>query len=357
MPSPILAKALKAGDTIAFVSLSLRVNDVFPLAVTRAITLFEDKGYKVKVFFTKDEGIRSSINNRLAEFKAAFLDPEVSAIICTIGGGSFTELLPALVSNKDLIAGIRKDPKIVVGFSDNTGLHWFLHACTGLRSFYGPTAIPELGVADSIEDETSPLAFCAKHLFKAISVAEPLGDLPRSVTYAPKHPPFFGNPFSTDKQELSPAPKWKWLRQGKAQGRLFGGCLNVMVTLNGIPSVRPDWSDRIVFFETSAHEGNDVDDVRAYLGHLIAGGVFDKAAGVVIGRPYNYDTDEAQQQYENVLTELLCNDSSVQGDNKFPILFNVDVGHTTPMVTLPMDAMASLDSEADTFSILESGVK
>jgi muramoyltetrapeptide carboxypeptidase LdcA involved in peptidoglycan recycling len=35
----------------------------------------------------------------------------------------------------------------------------------------------------------------------------------------------------------------------------------------------------------------------------------------------------------------------------------VDIGHTVPMVTLPYDALAELDSENGTFAVLESGVE
>lgn len=356
MLPPVLAKTLKAGDTIAFVSLSLRLNEVFPDPITRAKAVFEKRGYKVKIFFSQDEGIRSSVDNRLAEFRAAFLDPNISAIVCTIGGGSFTELLPSIMFDNDLRQGIRENPKIVVGLSDMTGLHWFLHARTGLRSFYGPSAIPELGTTDEQNDDTSPLAFCIRNLFKAISNTEPLGDIPRSLTYAPKDPAFFSNPSSTEKQVLSQAPKWQWLRQGRGRGRLFGGCLTIMARLNGIPAIRPDWSNRVVFFETMASDAEDPDVVRTGLADLIAAGVFDEAAGLIIGRPCRYDSEEDRENFSKIITELLCNKSLVRGKNDFPILLNVDIGHTTPMVTLPLDAMVSLDSSTDTFAVLESGV-
>lgn len=206
MSSPALAKALKPGETIAFVSLSARLNEVLPAAISRAAAVLSNRGYKVRTFFTPDTGIQSSITNWLSEFRLAFLDPTISAIICTIGGGSFTELLPALMADTEMQASIRANPKIVVGYSDMTGLHWFLHAFTGLRTFYGPSAIPELGTADSVDDEASPLAFCIRTLFDMISKPKPLGDVPRSLIYAPKLPAFFGDPTSTEIQKVIPAP-------------------------------------------------------------------------------------------------------------------------------------------------------
>lgn len=358
MPST-LAKALQPGDTIAFVSLSGRLNDIFPDAIARASSLFESYGYKVRVLFTprEDPGVQTGIADRLSELRAALVDPTITAVVCTIGGETFTELLPGLVADSALQKHIRENPKIVVGYSDNTGLHWFLQALTGLRTFYGPTAIPELGTADARDDQTTPLAFCIQNLFKAITKAEPLGKIPRSSMYAPDHPSFFQDPKSVQVQTVAPSPAWQWLRPGKAEGRLFGGLLGAVVRLNGVRAIAPDWHGRIIFLETAASEADDIGAVRTALADLLAQGVFDEAAGLVVGRPYGYDSDEARKEYADTITGLLCDTRHGRiAENKFPILFNVDIGHTTPMVTLPFDALAVLDSENDQFEVLEAGV-
>ena len=359
MPSPIIPKALKPSATIAFISPSARLNDELPDVMTRASTVLTDRGYKVRTFFTPDTGIQASISNRLTEMRSAFSDPTISAIICTIGGTSFTELLPALISDTELHDTIRTDPKIVIGYSDITGLHWFLYAMTGLRTFYGPGAIPELGAANSVDDETEPLAFCVRHLFQAIEKPEPIGDIARSPTYAAKLAPFFWDPTSTKPPDLAPAPAWTWLRRGKkARGRLFGGCLTVVARLHGVSAIIPDWRGRIVFLETATGDddesGNPIERVRAGFADMIAQGVFEDAAGLVVGRPFGYNTDERREEYAGVIKGLLC--EGRPAEKQFPILFNVDFGHSTPMVTLPFDALAELDPENDRFTILEPAV-
>lgn len=359
-PSRILAKALQPGDTVAFVSLSARLNGIFPEPIKRASSLFESHGYKVRVFFTPNEnsGIQSGIADRLSELRVALVDPTISAVICTIGGETFTELLPALVADSELQEQVRANPKVVVGYSDNTGLHWFLHALTGLRTFYGPTAIPELGTADSQDDQATPLAFCVSSLFKAITKAEPLGKIPRSSFYAPDHPAFFQDSQSLEVQKVVSSPAWAWLRPGRARGRLFGGLLGTVVRLNGVRALAPDWRGRIIFLETAVSEADDIGAVRTAFADLVAQGVFDSAAGLVVGRPFGYDSDEARNEYAEVITSLLCDASHGPiAENRFPILFNVDIGHTTPMVTLPFDALAVLDSESDQFEVLEAGVE
>lgn len=364
MPSPIVPPPLQPGQTIAFVSPSARLNNILPTALARAKDLFTSQGYHVRELFTPDTGIQSSIANRLSELRTALTDPSISAVVCTIGGPSFTELLPALLADTDLHAAVRAHPKVVVGYSDITGLHWFLHATTGLRTFYGPCPLPELcepRASDPEDHESSALAFCVRHLFRAITDPTPIGDIARSPTYAPDPAVVFNEPESLARPRLAPtAPgAWTWLRPGKAQGRLFGGCLTVMARLGGVRGVVPDWKGRIVFFETAMGDdevsGNPLGRVRAAVADLIAQGVFDDAAGLVVGRPFGYDSPKARAQYAGVITGLLC--EGPMAEREFPILFNVDIGHTTPMVTLPFDALAELDSERDRFRILDSALE
>ncbi|KAL6850741.1 hypothetical protein ACO1O0_007866 [Amphichorda felina] len=358
MGPTIMPKALQPGDTIAFISPSARFNNVYPDVMTRATALLKARGYNIRTFFSEDTGIQSSISNRLSEIRAAFSDKESSAIICTIGGTTFTELLPALIADTELHGIIRENPKIVVGYSDISGLHWFLHALTGLRTFYGPGAIPELGTVGFVDETTSPLAFCETNLFRAIASREPLGEIPRSVTYAPRLPHFAQEPASTKPTPVAPTPPWTWLRRGRAQGRLFGGCLTVIARLQGVRAIVPDWSGKIVFVETAIADdedsGNPPSRVQAALADLIAGGVFEEAAGLVVGRPFGYDSEKERQQYADIITGLFC--EGRLAEKKFPILFGVDIGHTTPMVTLPYDALAELDSERDSFAVIEPGV-
>ncbi|KAM7185601.1 Peptidase family S66 [Naviculisporaceae sp. PSN 640] len=373
--------ALKPGDTIAFLSPSARLNCKLPLFVARATALLEHYGYIVLPIYTPESSkagdvvgsIQSSIATRLSEIRDAFTGPS-KAIICTIGGTTFTELLPALLADKELQQHIRNNPKIVVGYSDITGLHWFLHATTGLCTFYGPGVIPELGLPDNVNDNPDgPLAFCLDNLFRAIEVDSSadcpsrgsrigVGDVPRSKAYYPRTVPF-DQPDRISLPDTLSTPKWTWLRPGNRTGRLFGGCLTVVARLGGIRAIVPDWRGRIVFLETAMGEGdnlekgNPIERVRAGFADLIAQGVFDEAAGLVVGRPFGYNTPARRQMYMDVITGLFCEKGSpLAQSNPFPILFGVDFGHTIPMVTLRYDAQALLNSERDKFAILETGV-
>ncbi|KAI1323861.1 peptidase family S66 [Xylariaceae sp. FL0255] len=368
--TPIRPPALKPGDTIAIISPSMRLNISNANDIKRAKSLLSSKGYQVREIFKPEEPtIQSCISSRLSEFRGAFMSPDISAVICTIGGTTFTELLPALLADKELHAAIRAHPKVVVGSSDITGVHWFLNAVAGLRTFYGPGIIPELGEPVEFEphhgdpkadgEEASTLDFTVRNFLKAVATTEPIGDVQRAMFYAPYALPSWTEPTSPaaalDPGPRAPNPGWLWLRhgRGRVEGRLFGGCITVMARLAGVRAIVPDWKGRIVFIETATE--NPLERVQAGIADLIAQGVFDDAAGVVVGRPHGYDEPERREAYINVVRSLLC-EGRLGEKTDFPVLFGVDFGHTTPMVTLPYDAVAMMDGANDRFAIVESGV-
>jgi muramoyltetrapeptide carboxypeptidase LdcA involved in peptidoglycan recycling len=57
-----------------------------------------------------------------------------------------------------------------------------------------------------------------------------------------------------------------------------------------------------------------------------------------------------------LLKTLRCEGRFATVENQFPVLHDVNIGHTTPMVTLPFDALAAHGSESGHFTLLWSGV-
>ncbi|KAK1708950.1 LD-carboxypeptidase [Colletotrichum lupini] len=397
-PPPLIPKSLPPNAKIALISPSFRVNTLIPTALARAQTLLSSLGYTITTIFQPDgedldpvlsagEPIPAGIRNRLAELRAAFADPTVDMVLCTVGGSTATELIPYLVADVDLQNLIRENPKIFVGYSDITVLHWCLRALTGLRTFYGPCAVSELGEAvtsttasvssfdfsqehtenNKTEDDGYLQDFHLAHLLQVlgtpITTTTPV-PIPRSTYYAPITCPYFLSPStrtSTTPRTLLPSPSWIWLRRApRTQGRLFGGCLTVVARIQGIAHISPSWKDKIMFLESATAEadmtkGNPLARIRSAFADLAARGVFDEIAGLVIGRAYGYNTEQERAEYAAVIQGLLCK-GRLGASTSFPILMNVDIGHTAPIVTLPMDALAVLDSEKDEFSIAEAVV-
>lgn len=202
-----------------------------------------------------------------------------------------------------------------------------------------------------------PDPFTVDHFFAAVTGEGIAGkQVPYSTQFVHDALPFFDEKNGEDTQEvrrLLPTPPPKFLRSGKARGPIFGGCLRKLVALTGSPYLSHSMhKGAILFLEISQGEDGPMPlyRVRADLVDLINTGLFDDIVGLVFGRTYLYD-EKLTAQLESLLAEL------VDGNGfKWPVLTGVDIGHTSPMITVPFGAEALLDSEAETFSFLEDGV-
>ena len=342
---PIIPKMLQKGDTIAFISPSARLNLLLPAPLQRAKAFIEGLGYHVKVIFNSREpaNLHESMLQRCEEIHEAFRDTSIKAIICNVGGSHANELLRHLDYQL-----IKSHPKIFCGYSDITLLHYAILSQTGLQTFYGPTTFTDFA------DVPTPFQFTIDQFLHVLqsSAGKAIGHVPRSPEYAEDLPDFFfGNQYSQKARGLSPSPAWRWLREGSATGRILGGCLPSLLRLTGTP-FWPAHRGCILFLETPM--GEDMKDpfslekTRSCMADLVNAGVIDEIRGLVVGRPYGYD-EKMREEFAQLIADQ-CYGAT------FPILLNVDIGHTAPILTLPINAMVCIDSSKDEFSILEPSV-
>jgi muramoyltetrapeptide carboxypeptidase len=146
-----------------------------------------------------------------------------------------------------------------------------------------------------------------------------------------------------------PTDSTKVLRAGRAEGRLIGGCLSVVIAAIGTKN-EIDTRDSILILE-------DVDEKPYRIDRMITqlkqAGKFEGVRGVVFGEMLNC-VQHLNQGYtlEEVLMDLL-------GDFAFPILYGFATGHTSrPNVIVPFGVRARLDlaSSAPLFELLEPAV-
>jgi muramoyltetrapeptide carboxypeptidase LdcA involved in peptidoglycan recycling len=338
-----LPSALRKGDTIAFISPSGRLNDAVTDRVSRAKTCLERLGCSLEIIFSSPlpKPFKDAVQQRCEELHTAFRTPSIKAIICTIGGLSSNERLRHL--DYDLI---RANPKIFVGYSDITLLHYALFTQANLRTFYGPAAITQFG------EFPQPLAFSLDHFMHVLTEPRIVGLVPRSTEWTQEFLEWASPASGTRARLLTPNPGWKWLRPGRAEGRIFGGCLPSILQLRGT-KFEPSYEGRILILETpdwdAPSRGTPLAFVRSYIADLVNAGIMGAIAGLVVGRPYMYDEDMSREFEQMVLDQ--CHETT------YPILANMDIGHTDPILTMPLNALARLDSGADVFEILEAAVE
>ncbi|KAL3669412.1 hypothetical protein V7S43_005806 [Phytophthora oleae] len=368
MPPLLRASALVKGDTVALVSPASGLAALVPHRLAKARQELECLGFRVKIYPSVTRTTQENANNlqqtededvdagdrafcsayssadaeiRATELMQAFQDPEVAAIVCSIGGFTSHEILEYL----DFEA-IAAHPKIFCGFSDITTLHLALYSKTNLCSFYGPAAIVQFG------EFPEPIAYTMTSFFNAVQSSEPLGDvIPSEEWTEDKTANWFTGADISHRNLMKRNPGYTWLRSGSAKGRILGGCLPTLLQVRGTEYM-PDLQDAILLIETPEgaqfDQGMALSEVNVALGWLRADGTFKKIRGLVVGRAFAYSEEQVEE-----LQGLIRHHTR---GTSFPILYGVDVGHTNPIATVPLGCQAELDATANSFKIVESAV-
>lgn len=337
-----IPRALRKGDTIGIAAPSSGLAELFPHRVEKGISMLEEMGFKVKVAshaLNRNGWVSASAEKRASDLHDLFKDQEVIAIMATIGGNHANQILKHL--DFDLISA---NPKIFIGYSDITVLHAALMQKAGLRTFYGPCLISELGEYPSI------LSYTGDWFTKTLTSVEAIGPIAAPEKWTDEFLDWFAKSDLTRPRSMVPHEGYEWWREGSAEGSLWGGAL---VSLNHLAGTEY-WVDTCgsIFFldipEGGPGEKLGLSDVDALLADLDNLDVFNNISGLVIGRPYRY-TKSDDQNLREVIEKYVAG-------KRYPILYNAPIGHTSPIITVPLGAKASLDSSQDLFSINEAGV-
>jgi muramoyltetrapeptide carboxypeptidase len=329
---------LRPGDTIGIVSPSWYGGAAFAHRVERGVATLEALGFWVKIAphaLNAAGYVSDTAEHRAADIHAMFADPEVRAVMATIGGDHACHLLPLL--DWELL---RANPKIFIGFSDVTVLNVALWARIGLVTFNGPSLMTDWAEYPRMPEEARDAAL------RALCRPEPIGDLQPSTWWTDEFLDWEAKRDLARPRMRHVSGGWHWLRGGLGEGRLIGGCLESLQHLRGTP-YWPDWDGAILFLETS-EEAPSPATVDAMLMDYENMGVFARISGLLVARPYGYSPAERAQLHE-VIRERTRRFG-------FPVVADLDIGHTTPLLTLPIGCRALLDADAQRIAVLEAAV-
>jgi muramoyltetrapeptide carboxypeptidase len=327
------------GDAVGIVSPSWYGGEVFAHRIERGVEKLRALGFRVKIAphaLNASGYVSDTPENRAADLHAMFTDPDVHMVMATIGGDHANHLLPLL--DWELI---RANPKIFMGFSDITVLNVAISTMTGLVTFNGPSLMTDWAEFPDMPD------YAERYVRRALTMAEPIGEIEPSPWWTDE---FLDWSTQTDlirPREQRPSEGWRWLRGGQTEGVLVGGCLESLEHLRGT-RYWPDWDGKILFLETSEETPSPA-RVDAMLMDYENMGVFAQIRGLLFARPYGYD-DEQRAELHDILRERTRNFT-------FPVVANMDFGHTTPIFTLPIGVRATIDADAQRFTIIEAAVR
>jgi muramoyltetrapeptide carboxypeptidase len=314
---PIKPKALRPGDTVGLITPATYVSDPDRLITARRTIEY----FGLRARMGRNVGRRSgylagTVEERLADLHAMFADPEVRAVFAIRGGYGSGHLLDRI--DYDLL---RRNPKVFLGYSDITAMHLAIGKRAGLVTFHGPV------VLSRFNDYTQ------KWFRKALFETAPIGEV--------------GNP--PESNTLRPSHTLRTVRPGKARGPLTGGNLSLIAATMGTP-FEIETRGRILFIEDVDEQPYSIDRM---LTQLRLAGKLDQAAGIIFGECNACRPREFQPSFESTFSfgEVLDN---ILGGLKIPVLSGLTIGHTDDQLTLPQGVMATLDADAQKFSIDEA---
>ena len=337
----IIPPRIKQGETIGIISPSAGLAPFAMHRVQNAIRYLKQKGFRVLIgrHALKNDGyVSASIKDRLADLHSMFQNQEVKMIITTIGGNNANQLLPYI--NYSLI---KKHPKIFIGYSDISVLHLALQKKANLATYYGPCLMTQFG------EYPHPLKYTVNHFAAAVMAN-------RKISNTVIHPSRKWTQEVLDwfkKEDLKRPRKtiinqgFAWLKEGYARGIAWGGTIP---SINLLLGTKYWFIPKNAIFFLDIPEGKDIfsglplAEVDAYLTQLESAGVFKAIAGLIIGRPYRYNTKE-----NKIFKKLV---KRITKPYNFPILINVDLGHTDPIITFRYGQEVILDSKNNLFQLV-----
>jgi muramoyltetrapeptide carboxypeptidase len=258
------------------------------------------------------------------ELHRALRDPSIDGVIVACGGWTLLLVLPFL--DYELIGASAKP---VVGYSDAASLVNLVAQRADLVAFHGPMALPEWGEAGGSWELTSA------------SFQRVVGDESWSELAVPVAEVWSDEVLWWDREDdrarrgSSDGESTRVVRAGAAaDGVLWGGSIVALGLLAGT-DLWPAPSGALVFLEAEAVAP---DELAARLWQLRLAGAFDGAAAVMLGKiGQPRATSWGYADFDGVLAAAV--------PEGIPLVAGLDIGHTEPMVTLPVGARAILSAE------------
>lgn len=306
---------LKHGDEIRVIAPSRSIKILSEDGIQLAKKRLEQLGLKVtfgKHVEVCDLQSSSSIEQRIEDLHDAFSDKNVKGILTVIGGFNSNELLPYI--DYELL---KANPKILCGFSDITALANAITAKCKFITYSGPhfSSFQMTGLQDY---QTT--------FFKNCLMNEESYLLQPSAKWSDDL--WFLDPENRIYEET----KWKIYSKGSTTGTLIGGNLCTLNLLQGTEYI-PHLKDCILY----------VEDDELIIPELFARDltsllqVSEGIKGLLIGR-FQKVSNMSEEQLHFIL------DKHPQLQN-IPVIYDLDFGHTQPIMTLPIGGTISIDTQ------------
>lgn len=309
----IMPKALKAGSKIA---ITAPASPSSMGEIASGMNFFRRQGCEIVVGDTvrkmqpMQRYFSASDAERTDEFMKFIEDESVDCILTARGGYGVMRILP------DLDYGIiRKNAKIIIGFSDITSLLIAIYNHSKMICFHGPVA------STTFNQYTNSIL--SSVLFE-------------KEKYEPVH-------ITSSRAEVITA--------GVGYGKLVGGNLTKVISSLRTP-YEIDTKGAIIFLEENREEPYKIDRMFT---QLLLANKFQVASGVVLGN-FEYLTVRRNFYPNRSFTtkEVIIERLKPLG---IPIIMNLPFGHLKDKATLPYGGLAKIDTDKKTLTLVEQSVE
>lgn len=329
---------LKKGDKVAIVSPSFAAPAVWPhvyeLGLKRIREVFELE----PVEYPATSKLDATVDEKAADLIAAYSDPNIKAVISTLGGDiqvTYIKNLPKepFVSN----------PKPFFGFSDCSHFSNFLFL-NEIPSYYGAALFTQF--AHQKEMNSYSLKYIKHALFDEGEIellpSESFNDIGLD----------WGDSANLDRERAyEPNMGWVWDGNKNAEGVLWGGCVESVDEMlrHGVQIPFLDQFEDIVLMLETSEEIPSADYVMRFFRALGERGILERVKGLVVGRAKAQEFHMLHTPKERAVYRKEQHDTilkTVRAYNKeIPIVQNMDFGHTEPQVPMPYGKQIRIDSK------------
>ncbi len=300
MKDCMVPQALETGDTIAIIAPAGQIRNT--AALKQGISILKGMGFEVKLptnLWPGKSYLADTDRNRAQEFHRMWADPEIKALMALRGGFGSLRMLPFLDPEM-----IKKENKLLIGFSDITVLHAALQQSNKLITLHGPmlTSLADLS-QESLQRFHASL----------------LGKWDRALNESGVEVLRHGPPVC---------------------GKLLGGNLSSLISILATP-MDCDWSKCILFLEDVGEPLYRLDRMLSQLWHSTK---IVQPAGIILGdfsQNSGQDSLEKIRFHEEIWQRVLELTESAQ----MPVWGNFPIGHGRDNLTLPHGAEALMDSD------------
>lgn len=342
MTLPPLTQPRKArpGDKVAIVSPSFAAPAAAPAVHEQALARLTELTGLVPIEYPTTRRLDATAKDRAADLNAAFGDPEVRAVLATVGGEDQITVVRHL--DPELV---RADPKPFLGYSDNTNLLSWLWS-NGVAGFYGGSTQVHLGPGPAIDEVHARSLRAALLTGERLEITEPGESEDFGVDW--KDPAAL-----TSYGEREPTAPWTWAGPPRSvTGRTWGGCIEVVqwiLTAGRFPADPSVLTGGVLLLESS-EELIPAREFGWILRSLGERGLLEAVDAVVVGRPPTSSFEDRPSAAERAARREAQRDVAIATVARYHpeavVVVGVPFGHTRPQWILPYGGRLTVDGSA-----------